>query len=728
MQTIILDGCTPTPIAAYLKALGILRLVSEQVDPSARGHWLNHVFRLSSSLDSGALVGFFLDRYRPSPIIAPWNGGSGFYPKKSATLALSAIADSTTPRLADYRATIEAARGVIRDLRLTAKPNTKQKQELMRLCRSDLPDAAVQWIDTAYILGQDKPRYPALLGTGANDGNLDFTANFMQNLLVAIDVGSSFGEERTSRSRGHDREVSEQFLRDALFGTATAPLLTSTAGQYNPGAVGGPNSTRGFEGRALLNPWDFILTLEGSLVFAGSVVWRLNAASRGMAAFPFTVEASASGWGTAGQDAAEARAEMWMPLWDRPASYREIMRLFSEGRAQVGRRRASTGTDFARAIAGLGVDRGITEFVRYGFMRRSGLAYLSVPLGQIRVAERPTAHLLRDLDPWLDSLKRLASAEGPDTYKRAIRQIEDRIFAFCNTGSTRDLIAVLRAVGRAERALATGSRSRRTAMPLQRLRPDWADKCCDSVEFRLALALASISHPKIGSIRCNLEPVKQEGDRWRWVAGAPTALASGTDLVRILASILERRLMDGAREGVGELPIEGAFEVPLSDLVLFLRGQTDDGEVLDLLWALGAMMMDRGVLSNVAKRTVSSKTEAASVPGAYALLKLLMLPEKSFKRVRSLARLDPETRIRPEPAILSRLRALDPQSAVEIAVRRLRTLGIMPLASGRAGDMRVPTFVMDRDEVDRLAAALLVPVTGVDYLYRFVIRPSASHQ
>ena len=43
-------------------------------------------------------------------------------------------------------------------------------------------------------------------------------------------------------------------------------------------------------------------------------------------------------------------------------------------------------------------------------------------------------------------------------------------------------------------------------------------------------------------------------------------------------------------------------------------------EVLDLLWALGAMMMDRGVLSNVAKRTVSSKTEAASVPGAYALL------------------------------------------------------------------------------------------------------------
>ena len=72
---------------------------------------------------------------------------------------------------------------------------------------------------------------------------------------------------------------------------------------------------------------------------------------------------------------------------DRPASYREIMRLFSEGRAQVeGVARVQVLTSHAQS-QNLG-RQGITEFVRYGFMRRSGLAYLSVPLGQIRVAER----------------------------------------------------------------------------------------------------------------------------------------------------------------------------------------------------------------------------------------------------------------------------------------------------------------------------------------------------
>ena len=141
----------PTPIAAYLKALGILRLVSGQVDPSARGHWLNRVPVISSL--TRALVSFFLDRYRPSPSSPlEWRFD---LPEEECT-ALSAIADSTTPRLADYRATIETARGVIRDLRLTAKPNTKQKQERC-VCagRSARRGGAVD--HSAYILGQDKP-------------------------------------------------------------------------------------------------------------------------------------------------------------------------------------------------------------------------------------------------------------------------------------------------------------------------------------------------------------------------------------------------------------------------------------------------------------------------------------------------------------------------------------------------------------------------------------------
>ena len=34
-----LRGCAPAPLALYLKAFGILRLIAERPDPDARGWW-----------------------------------------------------------------------------------------------------------------------------------------------------------------------------------------------------------------------------------------------------------------------------------------------------------------------------------------------------------------------------------------------------------------------------------------------------------------------------------------------------------------------------------------------------------------------------------------------------------------------------------------------------------------------------------------------------------------
>ena len=66
---------------SYLKALGVLRLVSEQTDPKARGCWRDGVFVLETRLDRDGLAQFFLEQYSPTPLLAPWNGGSGFYVK-----------------------------------------------------------------------------------------------------------------------------------------------------------------------------------------------------------------------------------------------------------------------------------------------------------------------------------------------------------------------------------------------------------------------------------------------------------------------------------------------------------------------------------------------------------------------------------------------------------------------------------------------------------------------
>jgi CRISPR-associated protein Csx17 len=51
----------------------------------ARGN----TFVLSAHLDRDAILDFFLNRHAPSPIVAPWSGGSGFHPKDNSTAIAS---------------------------------------------------------------------------------------------------------------------------------------------------------------------------------------------------------------------------------------------------------------------------------------------------------------------------------------------------------------------------------------------------------------------------------------------------------------------------------------------------------------------------------------------------------------------------------------------------------------------------------------------------------------
>src|SRR5262249_10863969 len=109
MPNLVLEGCQPEPPASYLKALAVLRLVGTQAARAGRGWWTSAGFVLRSRLDRAGLVAFFRDAYCPTPIVAPWNGGSGFHPKDSQD-GISAIESSTSERLAPYREAIACAR------------------------------------------------------------------------------------------------------------------------------------------------------------------------------------------------------------------------------------------------------------------------------------------------------------------------------------------------------------------------------------------------------------------------------------------------------------------------------------------------------------------------------------------------------------------------------------------------------------------------------------------
>lgn len=372
---IVLHGCSPTPLASYLKALAVLRLVAEQAeDPDATGFWCNDAFVLRTRLREEDLVAFFLDRYQPTPIVAPWNGGSGFFQADNQS-GINPLECSQANRFSEYRAAIACARNVLAKFGLTESPKDEEKAEFLALLRRQAPDALLRWLDAAVILADAGPSYPPLLGTGGNDGRLDFTNNFMQRLGDVLDIVT-----------GAPHQNAADLLRSALFRLPSAALAKNSIGQFAPGNAGGPNASAGFEGEAYINPWDFILMLEGAVLFAASAVRRLDAASASVLSAPFTVRSRLGTTGaSASNDDQDARGEIWMPLWASPIRLEELVTLFAEGRAALGARPVRDGLDFARAVAQLGVDRGIHAFQRYAFVKRMGKAFLAIPLTRVSV-------------------------------------------------------------------------------------------------------------------------------------------------------------------------------------------------------------------------------------------------------------------------------------------------------------------------------------------------------
>lgn len=713
---------------AYLKALGVLRLVSEDCehgDTAARGFWRDDVFVLRSRFDASRLEEFFLTHYRPTPIVAPWAGGSGFF-KKDNKEAVEKLATGSTERLGRYKAAIASVQKIIAEDHIDDKPKDEDKDRLIRRYRRELPDQVVSWMDAAMVLQQDGQSFAPILGTGGNDGRLDFTQNFMQR-IVTLRLHENASPNNESRA----------WLAHALFGTPSR-LSTASVGQFAPGRAGGPNATQGMEGDSSDNPWDFVLMMEGAIMFAGAAVRRLGSGSDARAAFPFTVRSVDVGFASAAQDeSSDSRGELWLPLWDRPSSLTEIAALLAEGRAEVNGRPARDAVGVARAASTLGVDRGIAVFSRVGLLKRSGKSFLATPAGRLAVTERPHADLLCEIDPWLDSFRSACrSGNVPARFTAALRSIDAAVFDFCRYGGPAQFADILIALGKVERELARTpgkvGQSKIRVTPLAGLSAEWIDaaRALDDREFEIALSLARVraadgEQSKVGPLRSNLEPVVTwfDSDAQRakadWAKKERAVVWNAADLATNLAAVLSRRCMDGARAGCVDLPLASPAPASLAAVSAFISGDLDDGLIEELLW--GSILVEQ--TGPVTRPPPSA--DSSLPPRAYALLKLLFLPrrlviegEGDRRRARP-ARRDERggIRIRPEPAILALLRAGRLGEACGIAMRRLRASGLNPLPAPIRGRR-----VRDGDwkELDgmggagldarRLAAALLIPV------------------
>ena len=731
-----LDGCAPTPLAHYLKALGVLRLVSEQADHEARAWWEEDRFRLATGLGQDELLQFFLAQYSPTPMLAPWNGASGFFKtwdknnkrfRNSRNFdTVQQIRQTTDPRWAPFRAALVEATNAIDDVTSptnVAKLTDNERGKLLLIpndggsvtqaAHKDRDKLRIQatmqrvlsrepFYRSAIIDVGDKCAYPSIWGSGGNDGAMDFSARYMQNLLLVIDT---------------DRHRSGELLLSALAGNNVKSLLKGSAGkvgQFLPGGAGGANSIQGYgdQNDTLLNPWDFVLMLEGAVCLT-SHVSRQSGSGSSAAAAPFAVRAHGVAYSSSSVDDESARGEQWMPLWSRPSTQAELRRLLAEGRAQLGARSVREPLDLARAVQRLGTARGIRAFQRYGYIERNGQSNLAVPLGRFEVAERPSGHLacLDDLDSWLRRLRREArNPNAPKHLGATEKRLADALFAVSARSDDKGLWqGVLLRLADVEQTMAQGSGF--GAGPVPPLRPEWATASDDgTAEFRLARAFALQARGFRGIDRTPVDPIRRHWlplDEGRFATtgtgsaakldNPPAVVAHGQRGVADAIALVERRLVEGAQRGERHLPLRAApgAAAGMADIAQLVAGNVDLDRTLALSRAL--MAMNRAARADDSIRIEAPPEEDMDWPDdAWLAIRLCALPwplptPNGFE-------LDMGT----DPTLVRLLAAGNGGAAFELAARRLGAAGVR---------CTVRVAAASPDTTRLWAAALAFPIT-----------------
>lgn len=722
MNELVLDGCTPTPLAGYLKALGVLRLLSGRY-PEIRGAWRADRFVLTTSLNREGVEQFFLHEYMPTPIISPWSGRAGFLEgddvedsKRKGAVILGRIESARGKRFEPYRRVVSAVRNVPVIQRLDQvrakrkclealkkaknleqagadqlseiqRQETELKSALLRVLRNEIDDSVLPWIDACFALAGDDRTPGPLLGSGGNEGSMDFSINHVDYLLELIDENSD-----------DPTPLATRLLGNSLFADAIPRESSSNIGFLDTPATGGPNMTAGYEGGSTGNIWDSVLAMEGAILFAAVTTKRLESTASGRPTFPFAVAPSFAGSGSLAPKE-KAGPELWFPVWSGMSTIAEVSALLAEGRITKGRREARNGIDVLQAVASLGADRGITAFNRFGFYKRRGKDYYVVThLGRFDVAEVAVDNwAISELNQhgWLDAFRSFAHGDKVPTLRK---RLEDRLFALAGKrpgkAETQTLLILL---GEIQSALASSSKAREALRPVPRLSERWVVAADDDTPpFRIAKALAGLrgtgSEPL--PLRAQLFPVHRRRDQWLTAdANEKYRICDGMQgrLVDALAVWLDRRLWLADRLSIPDRPLESAAGATLDDVAAFLRDDGMDVRIAALLPGL--------VLCDIPE-DINRSAGRGIVPAAFALMKLALTPERALRSLDVLA----DGQRLPVPAgMLAQLSAGNHGNrAVNSAWRRLRASGLSPLFTPGA----LPTLA--GIEARRAAAALLI--------------------
>lgn len=349
MNELIFPNMRPSSIVGYLKAVGLLRVVTEQIDSGAHGYWDNeNGFVLASRVPGPDLVSFLMHDYSPTPCLTPWNNGSGFYSKQE--VVIDPLRSSTAQRLSNIRETIEASYSVLGDA--TRVDGTDAKEKLITHLRNVWPDVGLDWMDAIIPLINSGYTTPVLSVTGGNDGNWDYGRNFC--LMLQLIMNPETGEPASQ---------SHEWLLNA-FADSTTKLVKSSFGPFDAESKH-------------INPWDLLLVMEGICAFAWPANTKMSVREHDD---PFVVQHNANA-NTSPDE--KGTPEMWLPVWDMPMALVTLQSILFERIAEgrTGRYgdyvlKAKTSLDMARFTQGKRMHPSVNAYERFGLLVRNGQSRL----------------------------------------------------------------------------------------------------------------------------------------------------------------------------------------------------------------------------------------------------------------------------------------------------------------------------------------------------------------
>ncbi len=819
-------GCRHDVLGHALKAIGLLRALAECAaaqhrDRDAEGWWdlEDGCFKilLSGGRDEKWLTEFLGKHFQPTPLIAAWNTGSGISPqfavavtgrqgdvrrfrddhgKQLKAWGIQASGASAKARSLKFKTTLAclpALAAAAERYALHVRFEGGKKQSVMPEAAHALRSSSDFWqslklaqafysrfqkegltkAEQKLLLTELRDGYAGSLSEAFDALSITHLPSVADNPLflrrgrpgdkVNFDIFLTFWEYFVAFKLHAD-----EFVRVGLFADRATPAGARKEDLRGKGTPFFPDAVKTYnQGLAWVTedlpfcPLDYLLAVEGALAMRGATSKALSAQSRARGAFPFVFETSDTMVDEQGKQLGLAPA-FWLPIWERPTTFAELQSFILDAQARLASKDCRFSTDFARAIAGLGVDAGFTAFQEFKFKLKTANVPWTTAGRLLWAGATRRSHRLSELLGPLDRARFLEQFSFNRETKRDLHPFRAPVFdaidgAVAEPTAT-NLVEILCRLADLNRQLALSKNLREKVSRAGYVSfvPPLPCEAWDSAlrdlegdpEFHIARALASMIgregqsdgktyssvEPFLGSIL----PLKRGRDSW-YLPDPPSAQAvwAGADLWQDLANTLARRHQDSMDEDRPALV--GSRSAPLSSILAFLRGELDDRRVAWLTVALGHI----GWWFKRRQRCNGEAADAEQVwepiPTAYAALRSLV--EVGLERPSSGVP-DAKQAHRRSPKAIALLCQRTPhavRASVAEALRRLAVVGV-PNCYGEASRSEKPRLCgrdvislsadalgLDVAQAARLAAAVLIPLDFRDRwkIFRAITLPQS---